>query len=294
MALKNNRKPILSNITLFASFHRHMWIQTGVTVRKRLNGVVSSLTLTFDLWPWPFAWTSRLSIVITPENFKMIWWEEHFKKVWRTDRRTDRPTETSVLRAAWSQLKWREVSNDDLLRRSRSVVVVFQRKTEICSHTFSHSFTDFCLDVASVLSGFVSSVCSPRLLHWQWGIPPVHYSDVIMGTIVSQITSLTIVYSTVYLDADQRKHQSSTSLAFVWGLHRRPVNSPHKGPVTLKMFPFDDVIIASEDSPNHKNSIYPAPNHNKYQQSASYICILVWKCCRYGKLVSGVIKYGIW
>ena len=40
-----------------------------------------------------------------------------------------------------------------------------------------------------------------------------------------------------------RKHQSSVSLAFVWGIHRGPVNSPHKWPVTRKMFPFDDVIM---------------------------------------------------
>ena len=64
-----------------------------------------------------------------------------------------------------------------------------------------------------------------------------------MDAIVSQITSLTIVYSTVYSGADQRKHQSSASLAFVWGIHRRPVNSPHKGPATRKMFPFNDVIM---------------------------------------------------
>ena len=64
-----------------------------------------------------------------------------------------------------------------------------------------------------------------------------------MGTVASQITSLTIVYTTVYSDADQSKHQSSASLAFVWGIHRRPVNSPHKWPVTRKMFPFDDVIM---------------------------------------------------
>ena len=44
-------------------------------------------------------------------------------------------------------------------------------------------------------------------------------------------------------DADQRKHQSSASLAFVRGIHRWPVNSPHKWPVTRKMFPFDDVIV---------------------------------------------------
>ena len=75
------------------------------------------------------------------------------------------------------------------------------------------------------------------------GSPVLHYNDVIMGAIASQITSLMIVFSTVYLDTDQRKHQSSASLAFVRGIHRRPVNSPHKWPVTRKMFPFDDVIM---------------------------------------------------
>ena len=69
-----------------------------------------------------------------------------------------------------------------------------------------------------------------------------HYSDVIVGAIASQITSLTIVYSTVYSGVDQRKHQSSASLAFVRVIHRWPVNYPHKWPVTRKMFPFDDVI----------------------------------------------------
>ena len=64
-----------------------------------------------------------------------------------------------------------------------------------------------------------------------------------MSVIVSQITSLTIVYSSVYSGADQRKHQSSASLPFVRGIHRWPVNSPHKGPVTRKLFPFDDVIM---------------------------------------------------
>ena len=59
-------------------------------------------------------------------------------------------------------------------------------------------------------------------------------SDVIMGAVASQITSLTIVYSTVYSGA--RKHQSSASLAILRGIHRWPVNSPHKGPVTRKMF----------------------------------------------------------
>ena len=65
----------------------------------------------------------------------------------------------------------------------------------------------------------------------------VHYDDVIMGTIASQITCISIVYSTVYSGVDQRKHQSFAS--------RGPVNSRHKWPVTRKMFPFDDVIMHS-------------------------------------------------
>ena len=80
-------------------------------------------------------------------------------------------------------------------------------------------------------------ICSPVMWHEQ------HYNDVIMGVMVSQITSLTIVYSTIDSDADQRKHQSSVSLAFERGIQQGPVNSPHKWPVTPKMFPFDDVIM---------------------------------------------------
>ena len=60
-----------------------------------------------------------------------------------------------------------------------------------------------------------------------------------MSAMVSRITNLTIVCSTFYSCADQ----SSTSLAFVWGIHQWPVNSPHKGPVMCKIFPFGDVIM---------------------------------------------------
>ena len=90
-----------------------------------------------------------------------------------------------------------------------------------------------------------SAHCSPADLeyHRYWRFTGIHYNDVIMSAITSQITSLTIVYSTICSGADQRKHQSSASLAFVQGIHRGPVNSPHKGPVTRKMFPFDDVIM---------------------------------------------------
>ena len=70
------------------------------------------------------------------------------------------------------------------------------------------------------------------------------YNDVIMDSMTSQITSLTIVYSAVYSGADQRKHQSSASLAFVRWIHRGLVNSPHKWQVTRKMFPFDEDIMS--------------------------------------------------
>ena len=73
--------------------------------------------------------------------------------------------------------------------------------------------------------------------------PLFHCSDVIMCAMASQITNHTIVYSTVYSGGDQRKHQSSASPAFVQGIHRWQVNSPHKWPVTRKMFPFDNVIM---------------------------------------------------
>ena len=76
-----------------------------------------------------------------------------------------------------------------------------------------------------------------------WWVNYDHYNDVIVITMASPITSLTIVYSIVYSDADQRKHQISVSLALVRGIHQGPVNSSHKWPVTRKMFPFDDVIM---------------------------------------------------
>ena len=103
-----------------------------------------------------------------------------------------------------------------------------------CRHNIQYSIPNYQLFLVIVSTrSFVSTL----------EISLIHYSDIIMGARASQITSLTIVYSTVYSDADQRKHQSSASLAFVWGIHRGPVNSPHKWPVTRKMFPFDDVIM---------------------------------------------------
>ena len=64
-----------------------------------------------------------------------------------------------------------------------------------------------------------------------------------MTTMASQITSLTVVYSIVYSDADQSKHHSSASLDFVWGIHRDRWIPSTKGQLRGKMFPFDDVIM---------------------------------------------------
>ena len=78
-------------------------------------------------------------------------------------------------------------------------------------------------------------------------ISALHYNDVIMSAMASQITSLTSVYSTIYSGADNIKHESSAPLAFVRGIYRGPMNSPHKWPVTRKMFSFDDVIMDHQE-----------------------------------------------
>ena len=70
-----------------------------------------------------------------------------------------------------------------------------------------------------------------------------HYNDVIKSVMASQITGLTIVFSTFNSGTDQRKQHSSAPLTFVREIHQWPVNSLVKGPVTWKMFPFDDLIM---------------------------------------------------
>ena len=70
-----------------------------------------------------------------------------------------------------------------------------------------------------------------------------HQCDVMMSAMASQITGVSIVCSIACSGADQSKHQSSASLAFVGGIHWWPVDSPHKGPLTCNTFPFDDVTM---------------------------------------------------
>ena len=76
-----------------------------------------------------------------------------------------------------------------------------------------------------------------------------HYSVVIKGAMTFQTTVIPIVCSTVCSGADQSKHQSSASLAFVRGIHQWRVGSPHKGPVTRKAFSFDEVIMVMQMNP---------------------------------------------
>ena len=104
--------------------------------------------------------------------------------------------------------------------------------------TMVAKFTDTCMRHSALMSWILYRSHRMAINKFSY-----HYDDVIITTIAAQITSLPSVYSTVYSGPDQSKHQSSASLAFVWGIHRGPVNSPHKWPVTRKMFPFDDVIM---------------------------------------------------
>ena len=76
-------------------------------------------------------------------------------------------------------------------------------------------------------------------------IPSAHYSDFIMSAMASLITGVSIISSAICSGADQREKPKLHIkwLAFVRGIHWWPVDSPHKGPVMQKMFPFDNVIM---------------------------------------------------
>ena len=109
------------------------------------------------------------------------------------------------------------------------------------------------------------------------GLLFLHYNDVIMSTMASQITSLAIVYWTVHSGTDERKHPSSASLAFVRGIHRWPVNSPHKWPVTRKMFPFDDVIMWGELTYTRHCNGLPIKNVMNPRLKNRYATTTIWR-----------------
>ena len=145
--------------------------------------------------------------------------------------------------------------------RPRSIRVTRQIKCDV--HLLPHKSSDFSCTAFKYLMMMNGGLCwsifiisSTQVCILKHGIDQasehvdlvfilnrLHYIGVMMSTMASQITSLTMVYSTVYSAEDQRKRQSSASVAFVWGIQRWPVNFPHKGPVTRKMFLFDDVIM---------------------------------------------------
>ena len=104
---------------------------------------------------------------------------------------------------------------------------------------------------------------SPGTNSLGWTDVCIHYSDVKLDVMASHIISLTMVYWTVYSGADQRRHQSSAPLGFVMGIIRWPVNSPHKWPVTRKVFPFDDVIMCLWDA--EAPTLYEASFTDTYQ-----------------------------
>ena len=160
MTLKNNRAPLLCYFKLCASFrshlciqtgvtvqrpiwagfHCHMWIQTGVRVRKLLSWVLTSVTLTFDFWPWPFAWTSLLTMEITPEIFMMIrWWEHGEKGVTdgQTDRQIDRRTDR--LNQSYS---WLVAAKKPYCNATRYVALICETKSK---WSMSHRQVDICI-----------------------------------------------------------------------------------------------------------------------------------------------------
>ena len=136
--------------------------------------------------------------------------------------------------------------------------------SENCSFLFHSNFTKICSQwpnhyLASIGSdnglapnkwwpSLVTYISVTRLQFNKASFLFVPSGDAIMSAMTSPILSVSIVYSAVCSGADQRKHQNFASLAFVRGIHHWPVNSPHnEGPVTRKMFPFDDVIMVFQD-----------------------------------------------
>ena len=117
-----------------------------------------------------------------------------------------------------------------------------------------------------------------------------------MGAIASQITSLTIIYSIVYSDGDQRKHQSSASLAFVRGIHRGPMNYPHKWPVTRNIVSIWWRHHASFEGLSHKVtwlSIDSSVLHSLKSISRSMITS-IYKCINAGIPFHRLFNYIGW
>ena len=159
----------------------------------------------------------------------------------------------------------------------RNNIIIFKDMGKLDQWQTTHKARKFSLEQASWIVSFcfINSEAGRNIavfIPWLIVLHNFHYNDVIMSAMASQITSLTIVYLSVNSGVDQRKHQSSASLAFVRGIPRWPVNSPHIGPLTRKMFPFDDVT-------NHERS-FMSCLYRSLSPVSLHILIMVIKAYR--------------
>ena len=150
-------------------------------------------------------------------------WQRSFFTIKQKDRKGDNPF--AITRCPESADSLNAVNGNNII-----TLIVCPRQ---CTNNVLFLDVNFPACIRSISLWICGWLCMVVLL----------YSEVIMGAMASQITDVSILYLTVCSGANQRKHQGSASLAFVRGIHRWPVNSPHKGPVKRKMFPFDDVIM---------------------------------------------------
>ena len=116
------------------------------------------------------------------------------------------------------------------------------------SHILANG-ADLVVSVLWCQNTFTYTQCSGCYVNNIFMINHLHYDDVTMSKMASEITSVSIVYWNICSNVDQRKRQSSASLAFGGAIHRWPGNYSHKGPVTRKIFPFDDVLMRFRQGP---------------------------------------------
>ena len=134
----------------------------------------------------------------------------------------------------WLKLNTISLSTIQYITNShRPLIVTLVRQLLVHTHKYTHT---------DLLTTTHSKSIEGSVTAFSRVVPLNYYSDVIINVMASQITGVSIVYSTVCSGVNQIKHQNFASLALMW-IHRWPVNSQHKGPVTRKMFPFGDAIM---------------------------------------------------
>ena len=134
----------------------------------------------------------------------------------------------------WLLMTWRRKGPG---QQSWNLALFFQEQTSLDARIYWKNLVYTMPADALALNVIKSSSAMAWIMYRK-----THYCDVIMGAMGSQFTSLTIVHSTVYSGVDQRKHQSSASLAFLWEITGdRWI--PAQMASNAEMFPFDDVIM---------------------------------------------------